>query len=113
MVARAGEAFAPDRAPLGVSGKAVLVVDDGLATGLTALAAVDYLRRSGAALVVLAAPVASRQAIEKLKPSVDRLVVVEVPPDFRSVGQFYLNFDQTQDAEVVELLSRADKLGPG
>ncbi len=87
----------------------MLVVDDGLATGLTALAAVDYLRRCGAALVVLAVPVASRQAAEQLEAYVDRLVVVEVPAQFAAVGQFYRRFGQTEDAEVIELLAAADE----
>jgi predicted phosphoribosyltransferase len=97
------------REPTPVAGKAVLLVDDGLATGLTALAATDYLRRAGATLVVLAVPVASRQAVELLKPSVDRIVVVDVPVEFGSVGEFYERFGQTQDAEVIALLSEADK----
>ena len=108
-VARTVTELEADREPAPVAGKAVLLVDDGLATGLTALAAVDYLRRAGAALVVLAAPVASRSAVELLKPSVDRIVVVDVPVEFRAVGEFYERFGQTQDAEVVALLKEADK----
>jgi putative phosphoribosyl transferase len=97
--------------PLRVAGRAVLLVDDGLATGLTALAAADYLRRSGATLLVLAVPVASRQAVERLRPAVDRIVVCETPPQFSAVGQFYRRFGQTEDAEVIALLAAAEKRG--
>jgi putative phosphoribosyl transferase len=101
--------FAAGRESTPVAGRAVLLVDDGLATGLTALAATDYLRRAGATLVVLAVPVASRQAVERLRPSVDRIVVVDEPAEFRAVGEFYQSFGQTEDAEVVALLREADK----
>lgn len=95
--------------PHRIAGRGVLLVDDGLATGLTALAAADYLRRSGATLIVLAVPVAASEAVEKLKPAVDRIVVCEIPPQFSSVGQFYERFGQTEDAEVVALLAEARK----
>jgi putative phosphoribosyl transferase len=108
-VARTLDELERGREPLRIAGQAVLLVDDGLATGLTALAAVDYLRRAGATLVVLAVPVASRQAIERLRPAVDKIVVVDVPTDFSAVGQFYRDFDQTEDAEVITLLRAADK----
>jgi predicted phosphoribosyltransferase len=110
-VARTIEELERGSAPLAIAGRAVLLVDDGLATGLTALAAVDYLRRSDAALVVLAVPVAARQAVERLRPSVDKIVVVDVPTEFSAVGQFYRAFDQNKDAEVIELLRAADKRG--
>jgi predicted phosphoribosyltransferase len=108
-VARTVAELDADHEPAPAAGHAVLLVDDGLATGLTALAAADYLRRAGATLVVLAVPVASRQAVERLKPAVDRIVVVDVPVEFRSVGEFYQRFNQTEDAEVAALLREADK----
>ena len=90
-----------------IEGKAALLVDDGLATGLTALAAVEYLQRNGAEMVVLAAPVASESAFDQLETLVDRLVVLEVPPGFSAVGQFYREFGQTEDAEVIALMAEA------
>ena len=93
--------------PLDLEGRTAIVVDDGLATGLTAIAAVGYLRRVGAAGIVLAVPVASVSAAAALRPYVDELVVLETPPGFSAVGQFYATFGQTEDAEVVALLADA------
>ena len=108
-VAHTLELFGAGSGPPRVAGRAVLLVDDGLATGLTALAAADYLHRSGATLVVLAVPVASRSAVEQLKLRVDRLVVLDLPALFAAVGQFYRRFGQTEDAEVLALLKAAEK----
>jgi predicted phosphoribosyltransferase len=93
-----GSAPAPD-----LAGTTAIVVDDGLATGLTALASARYLQRVGAH-VVLAVPVASEQAVRLLEPEVDTLVVLDVPPSFGAVGQFYSVFGQTSDGEVRTLL---------
>ena len=108
-IARSLEVFRAGREPLDLERGAAIVVDDGLATGLTALAAVEYVRRCGATLVVLAVPVASRGAYELLEPHVDRLVATEVPPQFSAVGKFYARFGQTDDGEVVSLLAQAAK----
>lgn len=93
--------------PLSLDRRQAIVVDDGLATGLTARAAVEYLRRCGATLIVLAVPVASASAVHALEPFVDKLVVLDVPIGFSAVGQFYGRFGQTEDAEVVALLADA------
>ena len=106
-VAHMLESLGVDRGPIHVAERAVLLVDDGLATGQTALAAADYLRRNGATLVVLAVPVASQGAVTLLEPHVDRLVALEIPAQFASVGQFYERFGQTEDAEVIALLAQA------
>ena len=91
------------RAPLQLAGLTAIVVDDGVATGLTALAAVRYLKRQGAS-VVFAAPVAAAQAAAALSAEADRFVAVLVPDSFLAVGQFYVRFGQTADAEVRDLL---------
>lgn len=91
--------------PLPIAGRTVIVVDDGLATGLTARAAARYLRRQGAARVVLAVPVAARDSAALIAPDVDELVSVETPVEFFAVGQFYQRFAQTEDDEVRALLS--------
>jgi len=93
--------------PLDLEDHTAIVVDDGLATGLTALAAVEYVRRAGADRVILAVPVASLGSVGTLESSADELVVVEVPPGFSAVGQFYRHFGQTEDAEVSALLKQA------
>ncbi len=89
-----------------VAGRTVIVVDDGLATGLTALAAVRYLKRQGAS-VILAVPVAASDSARALKAEVDRLVALDIPHSFQAVGQFYQTFGQTEDDEVRALLAAA------
>jgi len=98
-------------APASIEGRTTIVVDDGLATGLTARAAVRYLRRQGAGRVVLAVPVAAADSATLIAPEVDELVSAETPRDFFAVGQFYGHFGQTQDDEVRALLT-ASSHGP-
>lgn len=93
--------------PLDLEDRTAIVVDDGLATGLTALAAVEYVRRAGAARVVLAVPVAAVGSVHALETHADEVVVVEVPAGFSAVGQWYRHFGQTEDAEVSALLAEA------
>jgi predicted phosphoribosyltransferase len=90
-----------------VEGHTAILVDDGLATGVTARAAVEALRRRRPARIVLAAPVCAAQTAELFGPEVDELVCLESPPDLGAIGFWYRNFDQTPDEEVVELLERA------
>src|SRR6266508_4719610 len=88
-----------------VQGRTVIVVDDGLATGFTARAAIGVLRRRGAGRVVLAVPVAPPQAIRVLRGVADQVVAIETPKRFEAVGQFYADFPQTTDQEVARLLA--------
>ena len=90
-----------------LAGRTAIVVDDGLATGLTALAAVRYLRRLGVAKVILAVPVAAADSAAILQPEVDAFVAAEIPSFFSAVGQFYGSFGQTPDSEVRALLEDA------
>lgn len=103
---RRAQAYRGDRPPLDARGRTVIVVDDGLATGFTARAAVEVLRRRGAGEVVLAVPVAAPQSLAELRPYVDALAFVHAPENFFGVGQWYDDFRQTTDDEVVELLRR-------
>ena len=96
-----------DRAPIPVANRVVIVVDDGLATGYTARPAIESLRRRGARRVILAVPVAPEDSIAAMRDVADEVVVVDVPSWFLSIGEFYEDFSQTSDAEVVGLLQRA------
>ena len=93
-----------------LEGKMVLLVDDGLATGATAEAAVVSARQQKARRVVIAAPVASTHAVERLRRMADDVVVLFEAPDFEAVGQYYARFSQTTDAEVLALLRTAEGL---
>jgi putative phosphoribosyl transferase len=93
------------RPPVDLHGHTVIVVDDGLATGRSALAAVRSLRGRGARRVILAAPVASRQASLLLCESADEVICLEVPDDLWAVGAWYEDFRPTTDEEVATLLA--------
>jgi predicted phosphoribosyltransferase len=96
-----------DRPPPDVSGRTVILVDDGLATGSTMRAAVEALRREGAARVVVAVPIAPPETCDAFREIVDDIVCARTPEPFHAVGRWYLNFSQTMDDEVHELLERA------
>lgn len=103
-IARRLDEYRRGREPLDVSGREVVLVDDGIATGMTLMAALDSLRRRGARRIVLATPVSSPDAARRLEPRADEFVTLLEPPLFGAVGQFYREFDQTTDEEVIELL---------
>ncbi len=92
------------RPPEAVESRTVVVVDDGLATGSTARAAIGVLRGRGARRVVLAVPVAPPGSVRALRAIADEVVAVETPVRFVAIGQFYADFGQTSDEEVVRLL---------
>jgi putative phosphoribosyl transferase len=89
-----------------VAGRTVVIVDDGLATGATALAALRWARAAEAGRVIVVAPVAARQTVELLGREADDVHVLEVPESFRAVGEWYRDFRQTTDDEVVAALER-------
>lgn len=91
-----------------VEGKTVLLVDDGIATGYTTVAAARLLRRHRPKKLVLAVPVAPPEGVKRLRLEVDELVVLETPEPFFSVGSWYYAFEQTTDEEVIDLLHRAE-----
>ena len=99
--------FRGDRPEPEVAGRTAILVDDGLATGVTARAAVEALRSRGPRRLVLAAPVCAAQTAGLLRPAVDGLVCLQTPSDLGAIGFWYRNFEQTSDEEVVELLARA------
>lgn len=104
---RREQAYRGARAPLRLDGRAAILVDDGVATGATMLAAIAVARRLGVRTLALAIPVAAPETLDLLEAQVDRLVCLLAPPRFRAVGGWYDCFDQTGDAEVRALLDTA------
>ncbi len=90
-----------------VAGRDVVLVDDGLATGVTAEAALRSLRRLRPRRLVLAIPVCARETAERMRSMADDVVCIAAPEHFRAVGQWYRDFGQTTDAEVLDLLGHA------
>ena len=104
---RQARRFRADRPRLSLEGRTAVLVDDGIATGATAAAACEVVRALGAARVVLAVPVAPPSAAERLRGVADDVVCLSTPLAFSAVGEWYRDFSQTPDADVVALLARA------
>lgn len=90
-----------------LTGKTVILVDDGVATGATMKAAIATLKQEGLKRLVAAVPVAPPETAAEIQPTVDEWICLETPAWFGAVGQFYRNFDQVEDAEVVTMLRKA------
>ncbi|MGO9450979.1 MAG: phosphoribosyltransferase family protein [Candidatus Binataceae bacterium] len=103
-IKRREAAYRRGRSPVSLAGKTVIVVDDGIATGSSVRAALRGLRRIGPKRIVLAVPVASLEAIEALRHDADEIVCLEAPEAFMAVGQFYRDFHQMSDKEVIDIL---------
>ena len=101
--------FRGDKTPVPLTGRTVIVVDDGMATGSTARAACHVARAQGATRVVVAVPVGPEDTERRMRADADEIICLYKPVDFFAVGQFYDSFDQTIDREVVELLRRASE----
>lgn len=93
--------------PISARNKTAILVDDGIATGLTAEAAVKYIRHQSPKQLIIAIPVGADDAIEELKTLVDKVVVIDDPANFAgAVSRHYQSFDQVSDAEVIKLLNK-------
>ena len=102
--------FKVDTPAVNITGKTVIIIDDGIATGNTLLATVQLLRKSHPRKIVIGVPVASKTAVQKLTKEVDDLVAVIVPDEFYGVGAFYENFEQVEDGEVIFYLDKLKDL---
>lgn len=109
-LARRELAYRGSRPPAQLRGRTIILVDDGLATGATMYAAIVALQREHVARVIVAVPVASREACEALASTAEDVVALFVPERFEGVGRWYMNFEQTTDEEVRMLLERAAAL---
>ena len=107
---RRERAYRGDRPEPDVHGKTVILVDDGLATGSTMRAAAASLRQQEPARIVVAVPVSAVQTCDEYRMGVDEIICASTPEPFMGVGQWYLDFSQTTDEEVRELLTKADAM---
>ena len=96
-----------DRPEPEVGGRIVILADDGLATGVTARAAIEALRRRDPRRLILAAPVCAQPSAELLRPEADELICLKTPSDLTAISLWYEDFYQVPDEEVIELLERA------
>jgi putative phosphoribosyl transferase len=108
-IRRRSAAYRANRPALTLGGKVAVVVDDGVATGGTAVAALRWARAQGAAKVTLAVPVAPKEAVKRLQREADEVHVLSTPEPFYAVGQWYEDFPQVSDERVVELLARSSE----
>jgi len=102
--------YLQDRPPLAARGKVAIVVDDGMATGLTILLAVIMLKKQHPKRLVVAVPVSSPEAAERIKREADELVALDVPEYFGSVSEHYEEFPQLEDEDVIRLIRMAGSI---
>jgi putative phosphoribosyl transferase len=109
---RREKVYRADRPPPELEGKTVIVVDDGIATGSTMLAAVAALRQLNAARIIIATPVVAASTYREMQRAADEVVAVMLPENFYAVGLWYQDFSQTTDDEVRDLLAQAARRQP-
>ena len=102
--------YTPIRPPISPAGRTVIVIDDGLATGATMIAALNAIRTKNPAELICAVPVGHQDSLTKVAKFADRVSCVLIPPNFRAVGQFYQNFSQIDDEEVEAILAKRASL---
>jgi predicted phosphoribosyltransferase len=110
-IRRRQQLFRGARPPAPVAGRSVIVTDDGIATGATMLAALHVVKNERPFEVIVAAPVASPERLREIHKWCDRIVCIQAPDNFWAIGQFYDDFEQIEDTEVLDLL-RSFASGP-
>ena len=103
-IERRRKVYRGNRPPVPLAGRTVIVVDDGIATGSTARTALRAIRNAGARKIVLAVPVAPKDALDELQTEVDEIICLSTPSPFFAVGAHYVEFGQLVDADVISLL---------
>jgi predicted phosphoribosyltransferase len=106
-IARRASLFRSVRPAVPIAERSVIVTDDGIATGSTMFAALQTVRAQNPRELIVAVPVGPADRVEEIGQFCDEVVCLQSPPNFRAVGQFYLNFQPVEDDEVVELLQSA------
>ncbi|MGE5640771.1 MAG: phosphoribosyltransferase [Clostridia bacterium] len=101
--------YTPQCPPADPAGRVAIVVDDGIATGASMIAALHSVRAKKPARLICAVPVAPAESVETVRPYCDEVVCLETPEDFQAVGQFYREFAQVEDEAVVDLLAHHAK----
>jgi len=102
---RREKVFRFGRKPLKIFGKTIILIDDGLATGSTIMAAITTIKQKSPKKIILAVPVAPLSTVKRIEPEVDSLIVLNTPENFYAIGQFYSYFPQVADDEVIGLLN--------
>jgi len=105
------ELYRQNRPDLNLKDKTVIIVDDGLATGLTMRAAIKSTKMKKAAKIIAAIPVAAKDSLDQIAQEADEVIYLDAPAYFGAVGSFYENFGQTTDEEVIELLKQSENFG--
>jgi putative phosphoribosyl transferase len=109
VIKERNELYRKNMRPFDIENKIVIVVDDGVATGSTLLATLALIKEYKPKKIVAALPVATHEALEKIKKQADEVVCFAVPELFYSVGQFYRNFEQVEDEKAIKLLREANR----
>lgn len=107
-IQRRNQCYRGSKAPPVIKGKTIILVDDGIATGASVRAALDWLKQQQPAEIVLAVPVLPAEMVPKFKSVCDDLIYLLAPRDFSAVGLWYEDFGQTSDEEVIMLLNECD-----